>query len=82
MGHGSSGSDRANTGHGLEETNLMEIHVKFARKNETKNCVRYNEIDDNGNVIESNEATIGTLYIKKTALRLPFADFLSVTVKI
>lgn len=59
----------------------MNMTVKFQRKNETKGAVRYEEIDPKGAVMEMAESQVGTLYIRKNALALPFPDFLTVTIK-
>lgn len=59
----------------------MEFAVRFARKHETKGAVRFQEVDNKGNIVEFKESQIGTLYIRKNALQLPFPDFVTVTIK-
>jgi hypothetical protein len=39
--------------------------VPFVLERETKNTFRYSETDENGNILPSAEAKIGTIYLKK-----------------
>jgi hypothetical protein len=43
------------------------MEVRFKLEEETKGALRYQEIDDKGEVIERTRAKIGTLYMRKTA---------------
>lgn len=45
--------------------------VVFEFKNETKGAIRYTEVTsgDNGDPLANREAKIGTLYLRKSALR-------------
>ena len=45
---------------------MMEIRLKLEK--ETKGALRYQEIDDKGEVIEQAWAKIGTLYMRKSAI--------------
>src|SRR5258707_15846000 len=44
---------------------MMEIRFKLEK--ETKGALRYQEVDDKGEVIEQAWAKIGTLYVRKSA---------------
>jgi hypothetical protein len=43
------------------------MQVRFKLEKETKGALRYQEVDDKGEVIEQAWAKIGTLYIRKSA---------------
>lgn len=60
---------------------MQKIVAKFQRKNETKGAVRFEELDNKGSVIDFTDCQIGTLYIRKSALQMPFPDFITVTVE-
>jgi hypothetical protein len=45
------------------------MEVRFKLEKETKGALRYQEIDEKGEVIEQAWAKIGTLYIRKKRLR-------------
>ena len=44
------------------------IEVRFKLEKETKGALRYQEVDEKGEVIEQAWAKIGTLYLRKSAL--------------
>jgi hypothetical protein len=58
----------------------MQITGKFIFERETKNTIRYMEVDEEGMKI-SPGAPIGTIYISKSALPRPFPQSLTVTVE-
>ena len=43
------------------------IEVRFKLEKETKGALRYQEVDEKGEVIEQAWAKIGTLYVRKSA---------------
>jgi hypothetical protein len=43
------------------------MKVRFKLEKETKGALRYQEVDDKGEVIEQAWAKIGTLYMRKSA---------------
>jgi hypothetical protein len=45
----------------------MQIAVRFKLEKETRGALRYQEVDENGEVIEQTWATIGSLYVRKSA---------------
>lgn len=56
-----------NSSHGDEKVTTIKAH--FALERETKGAVRFQETDANGAPITiENGASIGTLYVRKTAL--------------
>lgn len=60
---------------------MQKIIVGFQRKNETKGAVRFEEVGGKGDVLDFKDCQIGTLYIRKSALQMPFPDFITVTVE-
>ena len=42
----------------------MEVRFKF--ENETRGALRYQEVDEKGEVMEQSRAKIGTLYVRKS----------------
>jgi len=46
---------------------MATIDARFKLEKETKGALRYQEIDDKGEVIEQAWAKIGTLYLRKSA---------------
>ena len=59
---------------------MMEIRFKLEK--ETKGALRYQEVDEKGEVIEQAWAKIGTLYMRKSAFErgASFPQMLRVTV--
>ena len=59
------------------------IEVRFKLEKETKGALRYQEVDEKGEVIEQAWAKIGTLYIRKSAFErgAAFPQLLRVTVE-
>jgi len=59
------------------------IDVRFKLERETKGALRYQEVDDDGEVVEQAWAKIGTLYVRKSAFErgLEFPELLRVTVE-
>ncbi len=51
----------------MTKNNNGSIVLSFAVEKETKNAVRFMEVDDAGKQVEADKAKIGTLYVKKTA---------------
>jgi hypothetical protein len=51
----------------LEGWPMLTIEARFKLEKETKGALRYQEIDEKGDVIEQAWAKIGTLYLRKTA---------------
>lgn len=47
---------------------MTTLTAKFQFERETKGAVRFQEIDDNGTVLDMNAAVIGTLYLRKSHL--------------
>jgi len=58
----------------------MAIEVSFVREKETKNTVRYQEVQCTIDGTES-EAAVGTLYIQKAALSSPPPEKLKVMIE-
>jgi hypothetical protein len=60
----------------------MMIEVRLMFEKETKGALRYQEIDEKGEVIEQAWAKIGTLYMRKSAFErgTKFPRQLSVTI--
>lgn len=52
----------------------MEISVNFTRTRETKNAFVFSEVDDSGNVLETADAIVGTVYIKKAKISADAMD--------
>jgi hypothetical protein len=50
------------------------MEIRFKLEKETKGALRYQEVDDKGEVIEQAWAKIGTLYMRKSAFE-PGASF-------
>jgi hypothetical protein len=59
------------------------IEARFKLEKETKGAVRYQEIDDKGEIVEQAWAKIGTLYVRKSAFErgTAFPELLRVTVE-
>jgi hypothetical protein len=63
----------------------MAMTVRFQYERETKNALRFAEVDDKGDVVEMAWAKIGALYIRKSSLLArgePFPHELKVTVEL
>ena len=45
----------------------LVVEATFAFEKQTKNALRYQEIDDKGAVIKTAWAKIGTMYLRKSA---------------
>ncbi len=58
------------------------IEARFKLEKETKGALRYQEVDEKGELIEQAWARIGTLYLRKSAFErgAAFPQFLRVTV--
>lgn len=61
----------------------MKTEVQFRLEKETKGALRYQEVDDKGEVVEQAWAKIGSLYLRKSALErgAAFPQLLCVTVE-
>ena len=46
---------------------MAAMEVRFKLEKETKGALRYQEVDEKGEVIEQAWAKIGTLYVRKSA---------------
>jgi hypothetical protein len=46
---------------------MPTIEMRFKLEKETKGALRYQEVDEKGEVIERAWAKIGTLYVRKSA---------------
>jgi len=59
------------------------MEVRFKLEKETKGALRYQEVDEKGEVIEQVWTKIGTLYVRKNAFErgAAFPQFLRVTVE-
>ncbi len=63
-------------------TNGSTTTVMFSFEKETPGSVRYQESDADGNAIKiADGATVGTLYVRKTALNGSVPKMLEVTIK-
>jgi len=60
------------------------LEARFKLEKETKGALRYQEVDDQGEVIEQAWAKIGTLYLRKSAFErgAAFPQLLRVSVDI
>lgn len=59
----------------------MKTVVTFQIKNETKGAVRFEEVDATGQVKDFATATIGSLYVRKSAIKGAIPQKLTVTVE-
>jgi len=59
------------------------IEARFKLEKETKGALRYQEVDEKGELIEQAWAKIGTLYLRKSAFErgAAFPQFLRVKVE-
>jgi hypothetical protein len=59
------------------------IEARFKLEKETKGALRYQEVDEKGEVIEQAWAKIGTLYLRKSAFErgATFPQLLRVTIE-
>lgn len=55
------------------------IDIRFQMERETKNAVRFQEIDAEGKVLDNDACQIGTLYIKKRAFKSAIPNQIVVT---
>ena len=62
---------------------MAAMEVRFKLEKETKGALRYQEVDDKGDIIEQAWAKIGTLYVRKSAFErgAAFPQTLRVTVE-
>jgi hypothetical protein len=62
---------------------MPTIEVRFKLEKETEGALRYQEVDDKGEVMEQAGAKIGTLYMRKSAFErgAAFPQILRVTVE-
>jgi hypothetical protein len=54
--------------------------LHFQLRNETPGALRYEEIDGQNRPVEHIEATIGTLYVRKSAMEGTKPQFFTVTI--
>jgi hypothetical protein len=59
----------------------MKYELRFTMLKETKGAIRYQEVDSSGRPIELEAATIGTLYVRKSAIAGPIPQTLTITVE-
>jgi hypothetical protein len=66
----------------LKQGRVIVMEIRFKLEKETKGALRYQEVDDKGEVIEQAWAKIGTLYMRKSAFErgASFPQTLRVTV--
>jgi hypothetical protein len=66
----------------LKQGRVLVMEIRFKLEKETKGALRYQEVDDKGEVIEQAWAKIGTLYMRKSAFErgASFPQMLRVTV--
>jgi hypothetical protein len=62
---------------------MAQIEVWFKLEKETKGALRYQEVDEKGEIIEQAWSKIGTLYVRKSAFErgAAFPHRLHVTVE-
>jgi hypothetical protein len=62
---------------------MSAIAVRFKLEKETKGALRYQEVDEKGEVIEPAWAKVGTLYLRKSAFErgAAFPQLLRVTIE-
>jgi hypothetical protein len=59
----------------------MKVELSFEMIRETKNALVYGELDDKGNMLETAEAKVGTIYLKKSVTGDKFPKTLHVTIE-
>jgi hypothetical protein len=61
---------------------MAAMEIRFKLEKETKGALRYQEVDEKGEIIEQAWAKIGTLYVRKSAFErgAAFPQTLQVTV--
>ena len=66
-----------------EDQHMSAMEVRFKFENETRGALRYQEVDEKGEVMEQSRAKIGTLYVRKSAFErgAAFPQLLHVTVE-
>jgi hypothetical protein len=67
---------------GKDEQRMPAMEIRFKLEKETKGALRYQEVDEKGEIIEQAWAKIGTLYVRKSAFErgAAFPQTLRVTV--
>ncbi len=58
----------------------MKMTLLFTQERETKGAVRYQEVNEAGNVLNLGEYAIGTLYLRKSMLKEPWPKALGITI--
>lgn len=58
----------------------MKITLTFRLRNETKGALRYQELK-NGEEVSGNDAVVGGLYIRKTAINTPYPSTITLTIE-
>ena len=58
----------------------MKMTLLFTQERETKGAVRYQEVNEAGEVENLREYAIGTLYLRKSALKEPWPKALRITI--
>jgi hypothetical protein len=56
------------------------LTVRFAQERETKNAIRFMEVDAAGKPVDADTAHVGTLYVKKRAFEGANPQTLDVTI--
>lgn len=56
---------------------MPQVSAKFVKDRETKGAIRYQEVDEEG---EMTINLAGTQYLRKSALRKPYPDYVTITV--
>jgi hypothetical protein len=61
----------------------MKLEIRFKLEKETKGALRFQEVDDKGDVVEQPSAKVGSLYLRKSALErgAAFPQALRVTIE-
>lgn len=61
-------------------TKAKNVSITAKLLGETKNAVKYTEVDKNGEALETRDAKMGTVYLKKAELPTPFPEEITVTI--
>lgn len=59
----------------------MEMTVKFAHTRETKNAHVFSEVNEKGKVLETADAIVGTIYLKKSVVGETAPDGIEISIK-
>lgn len=59
---------------------MDSLSLRFAFERETKNTVRFAELNDDGEVAIQGEFVVGTIYVQKSALGKNLPDVIEVTI--